>query len=838
MKEQGKKVTLALIAILLGFVYYYLEIDVPINNLVGLIIVSFLASSVVYLLIEKITSSKGGIFVLVVINLIMLIDILYFRYFNGLPSVRSLGMMGELTEAKESIPHLFRLSDLLLVTLLCFPFLEKYLPSKQCLDHKEEPTSVPLWQKAYLILVLLGAAVVLSPLTTIESQQLKTMEFFTYHIGDLIYGLAKEESAESGESILSGLLEEKKTYVETPYGGIGKGKNLIVIQVESLQDFVINRDYEGQAITPHLNQLVSEGVYFNRYYQQLGKGNTSDAEFASLNSLYPVLFGQAYTQFKDNTFYGLGAMLKDQRYRTAYFHGNDGSFYSRRDIYKNQGFEDFYELKDYQYAQEQLSSFGLDDESFMIQSLDKIKDYQEPFFTFLITLTSHHPYDIKEEMKELQLSKKDEGTLFGNYLQAVHYTDKAIGLFIEGLKKEGLYDNSVIAIYGDHYGLNCKNTAVSPRMKEFLGYAYDFDEMMNIPLIIRSHGMEPRILERVGGQVDFLPTIAHVMGMEEGLTPYVLGDNLFNDEKGLVPQQSYMLKGSFISDDLVFEMSRDGIFKNGRAWNPNTHEPADVDQCYKLYEKSIEKIDQGLAVLQQDPLSGGEIAKEQTKPPKYISHAGGRVEGLSYTNSLESIDHSYDQGLKFIELDFIWTEDDQPVIFHDWNNLDLLNAEPGIKTLAQYEKLEMVEGLHQLTLAQLVEWLRQRPDAYIITDVKSDNQKLLLYIMKNYEDVANQFIPQIYQFGEYVPIRYMGYEKIILSLYANSNSEEEVIEFVKRNPLFALTMHIDRIQGGWAKRIREKTGIFIYGHTINDPDLEKEILSKGADGIYTDDLGF
>lgn len=838
MREQGRKVVLALVGILLSFVYYYLEIDVPINNLVGLIIVSFLVSSLVYLIIEKITGSKGGGFVLVVVNIIMLIDILYFRYFNGLPSVGSLGMMGELTEAKESIPHLFRLSDLLLVLLPCLPFLKKYLPSQEPLDHKEESTSIPLWQKAYLGIVLLGAVVVLSPLTTIQSHQLKTMEFFTYHIKDLISGGVKEEPAEGGGSILNSLLKEEKTYVQTPYNGIGEGKNVIVIQVESLQDFVINRDYEGQPITPHLNKLVSQGVYFNRYYQQLGKGNTSDAEFASLNSLYPVLFGQAYTQFKDNTFYGLGAMLKDQQYKTAYFHGNDGSFYSRRDIYKKHGFQNFYELKDYQYDQEQLSGFGLNDESFVVQSLDKMKDYEEPFFSFLITLTSHHPYEIKDEMKRLQLNKKDKGTLFGNYLQAVHYTDQAIGLFIEGLKEAGLYDNSVIAIYGDHYGLNCKNATVAPRLEEFLGYTYDFDEMMNIPLIITAKGMEPKISERVGGQVDFLPTIAHVMGMEERLTPYVLGDNLFNEDKGLVPQQSYMLKGSFISDDLVYEMSRDGIFKNGRAWSPKTHEPVDVDLCYELYEKSIKKINQGLAVLQQDPLSEGETTKEQIKPPKYISHAGGRIEGLSYTNSLESIQHSYEKGLKFIELDFIWTKDDQPVVFHDWDNLDLLNAQPGIKTLDQYESFKMVEGLHQLTLATLVEWLRQHPDAYIITDVKADNQKLLLYIMNNYEDVADQFIPQIYQFGEYVPIRYMGYEKIILSLYANGNSEEEVIEFVKRNPLFALTMHIDRIKGGWAKRVKNKTDVFIYGHTINNLDLEKEIISGGADGLYTDDLGF
>ena len=141
------------------------------------------------------------------------------------------------------------------------------------------------------------------------------------------------------------------------------------------------------------------------------------------------------------------------------------------------------------------------------------------------------------------------GSTFGNYLQTVRYTDEAFGKLIEYLKKNDMYDNTVIAIYGDHQGMNKETPSVQWKMTDFLGKEYDYDEMLNVPFIIHIPGLnESKVADTVGGEVDIMPTIANLMDLDTK-QPYVFGHDLLNADEGFVAQISYVGEGSFITSD-------------------------------------------------------------------------------------------------------------------------------------------------------------------------------------------------------------------------------------------------------------------------------------------------
>ncbi len=196
-------------------------------------------------------------------------------------------------------------------------------------------------------------------------------ELYSYHIKDI------KDAIVGGESIVEGRggiftqedleeLRERTSLNKGKHTGIGKGKNLIVIQVEALQNFPLNRFYDGQEITPNLNKFIDDSstIYFDNYYQQIGRGNTADAEFVSNNSLYPSMEDPTYKQYYGNTFYGLPWILRDNGYTAWVFHGYEKEFWNRERAYPNQGFQRFISEEDYDIVES--IGFGITDEEFFL----------------------------------------------------------------------------------------------------------------------------------------------------------------------------------------------------------------------------------------------------------------------------------------------------------------------------------------------------------------------------------------------------------------------------------------------------------------------------------------
>jgi len=488
--------------------------------------------------------------------------------------------------------------------------------------------------KHNIISILIIALLMSNPFGSAMGKTINNQEFFTYHIKDLMeYVFSERASAETAYYLATDTYEKQ---LDGDLFGAAKGKNLILVQMESMQNMVIDKEYNGQEITPNLNKLIEDesSIYFDNFYSQIGAGNTSDAEFAANNSLFGSIESYTYQLFQDNYFYGLPKVLASEGYETAAFHGYKKDFWNRAGIYPSLGFNQFFGGDD--YISDHIKGIGggnivgISDSAFFKQTIDFMQDMKEPFYGFVVTLSSHNPFGLPDQLKELKIKPEDTGNVFGSYLNSVHYADKCLGEFFDELKESGLYDDSIIILYGDHFAMSKSDDRVSESVSNWLGHEYSYDEMNNVPLIVHIPGENVNeTISISGGELDLLPTISYLMGVPQLDTIY-LGQNLFTAEKGFVPLQLHMIKGSFIMDDVVFEMSRDGIFKNSKAWNRLTKEPVDIEPYYEQYKAAKQAVEVSSFYLYNDVLRSVLLEgqnlntimsgiKETAPPPKHLT---------------------------------------------------------------------------------------------------------------------------------------------------------------------------------------------------------------------------
>ncbi|WP_077369446.1 sulfatase-like hydrolase/transferase [Anaerosalibacter sp. Marseille-P3206] len=786
-----------------------------------------------------------------IISAIMFADTMYFHYFNGMPSIKMLKQLGQVAAVGDSVKSV--LNPLNILFLIDIPFLcfyssqkKKKLKKSQKIYNRDLKIGIP-----YVIISTLSILMIMM-YTSGYGSIISKQELFTYHAKDIVSIFKDEGEAVMGEELFTNEdlrnLRERASTIEGKYTGIGKDKNLIVIQVEALQNFALNRYYEGKEITPNLNAFLEEQgiIYFDRYYQLVGLGSTSDAEFVTLNSLYPSMKDPSYNYYKDKTFYGLPWILRNEGYTAWSFHGYKKEFWSRNTAHKTQGFERLISEEDYEVGDKIV--LGITDEDFLDQTVPYIKQLQEPYFSFVITLSSHNPFNLPEKYKEIDLKPEHENTLFGNYIQSIHYADKALGQFLTDLKEEGLYDDTVIALYGDHFALSSMDEENVKIMTDYMGKPYDFDEMMNIPLII--HVPEEEINETistVGSQIDFLPTILNIMGIknEKGV---MFGVDLANSNEGIVAQQIHMLKGSFIDNEKMFVMSRDGIFDHSRAIDLYSGRDIDLMECRDNYERALAEIDKCEFILQNNLIKNfitgsNEIILEekeddfQTEDLEYVALGGGEIEGVQNSNSLDAIDESYKNGFRCMELNFQWTSDEKLVLLQDWEGSvkKLFNVEPKKYSLEEFKSFVMINGLKQMTLEDLASWMRDHIDAYIITTIKEENVKALKYIRDNYPDIQDRIIPQIRYTGEYYPVLAQKYRNIIFNLSLGKYSDEEVIDFLNIYKHFAVVMPVDKAKGDFPQKLKEQ-GVRSYAYVVGDEKAKERLGKNGVFGFYTHNL--
>ncbi|MGX0054777.1 lipoteichoic acid synthase [Staphylococcus hominis] len=381
--------------------------------------------------------------------------------------------------------------------------------------------------------------------------------------------------------------KQKNTEPNSEYYGIAKRKNIIKIHLESFQTFLINKKVNGKEVTPFLNKLSTgndDFRYYPNFFHQTGQGKTSDSEFTMDNSLYGLPQGSAYSLKGDNTYQSLPAILDQKEgYTSDVMHGDYKTFWNRDQIYKHFGIDKFYDATYYDMSDENVVNLGLKDKPFFKASAEYQSKMKQPFYSHLITLTNHYPFTLNSEDASIDKPNTGDSTVDG-YIQTAHYLDQALEQYINDLKAKGLYDDSVIMIYGDHYGISENhNNAMEKLLGEQITPA-KFTDLNRTGFWLKIPGKNGAIDETYAGQVDVMPTILHLVGIDSKNYLMLGTDMLSKDHNDVIPFRN----GDFITKDYKFV--------NGKVYSNKNNElittpPKDLEKNKKQVEKDLEMSD-------------------------------------------------------------------------------------------------------------------------------------------------------------------------------------------------------------------------------------------------------
>lgn len=359
-------------------------------------------------------------------------------------------------------------------------------------------------------------------------------------------GIKSQHTSNMRKSATKSELEAVKKFTDAHYAspnksmyGIAKGRNVFVIHLESFQQFLIDKKINGQEVTPFLNSIYhgSNTYAFDNFFHQVGQGKTSDAENMLETSTYGLSQGSLFaTLGSDNTFQAAPSILKQRAgYTSAVFHGNVASFWNRNNVYKNMGYQYFFDASYYDTSGDKSTGYGLKDKLLFNDSVKYLERLQQPFYAKYITVTNHFPYDLDSEDEDPNFKTVDTGdSAVDNYFVTAHYLDQSLKEFFTYLKKTGLYDKSIFVIYGDHYGIS---DSENKKLAYVLGKSsddwtdYDDAQLQRVPLmfLIPNSGGKGYISHTYGGEIDVLPTLMHLLGVSS--KRYIqFGTDLFSSQ--------------------------------------------------------------------------------------------------------------------------------------------------------------------------------------------------------------------------------------------------------------------------------------------------------------------
>ncbi|WP_010094718.1 LTA synthase family protein [Ornithinibacillus scapharcae] len=541
---------------------------------------------------------KARIISLIVLNFfitfLIYADLIHKRYFGGFTSMSELFQINQVGDVAGSIMELIEGKDIFFWVdiIILIPIIIWVLKKIDLKPYKRKILGgfmalfigwFSMSQSMFTFYYDYGGKDVLEKMVSDETAYSYT-GILGYHFFDAKrfikdYTLSKKGVPQERDKEITDYFEAKEDKINTDTFGLMKGKNLIIVQIEALQDFVIGREVNGEEITPNLNRLKEESVYFENFFHQTGQGRTSDADLLVNTSLYPLQSGSAFTRFPVNTYQTIVNSLQEKGYSSSVHHAFNPSFWNRNEIYRNWGYEKFYSINDFEGEQ---IGWGVNDKDFLIQSIDQMPE--KPFYSFLITLTSHHPYPMPEEYYTLNVDGIQDKVL-RDYLTATHYTDQAIGLFVEKLKEEGLWENSVVVFYGDHdAGILTQGQETGLFATEGSTNSVDYLlEADNIPLLIHFPNEElTGTYDKFGGQIDLAPTMLHLLGVDTS-KKYFLGEDLFYDGE----RHPVVFSNQHMTDGKVWYVPSEGAFASGSCYDLETKEMISVNACRDMYNQAI-----------------------------------------------------------------------------------------------------------------------------------------------------------------------------------------------------------------------------------------------------------
>ncbi|GGC78848.1 lipoteichoic acid synthase-like YqgS [Thalassobacillus devorans] len=555
------------------------------------------------LLIPRRFRNKAFMTIYVLMTFVLFANVVYFRFFSDfitLPVLMQYKNFAELGGSAQALIHPMDIVYWIDVAILITWLVSRKV--KPSIRFKKRTV-------AMLYAAVIGIAAVNLNLANQERPELLTRTFdrmklvkllgiYNYHIYDSVVtanASSKRVFADSDEltevlNYVNG--QQGKMGVQGEYFGKAKGKNVVLISLESTQNFVIDYKVNGQEVTPFLNDLKEDSYYFSNFYHNTGQGKTSDSEFLLDNSMYGMSRGAVFTTNANNEYNATPEIIKEEGYTPVSFHGNNDSFWNRDIMYKSLGYDHFFSKSEYDVNEENSVNYGLKDIPFFEQSMPMIKDLDKPYYAKFITLTHHYPFILnKDEDVMIDPAETGDGTV-DRYFQTMRYQDEAVKKFMEMMKEQGEYEDTIFIMYGDHYGISDNHNRAMGDLMDKEIRTFEEAQFQEVPLIIHIPGEEGKEMKTVGSQVDLKPTILNLLGIESG-NDVQFGVDLFAKDREDI---AIFRDGTVVTDKYVYAA------KDGTCYDKETEEEIDGEACAPLKEQAEKELEYSDKVVHGDLL--------------------------------------------------------------------------------------------------------------------------------------------------------------------------------------------------------------------------------------------
>lgn len=474
-------------------------------------------------------------------GLLLLADIIYFRFFGGVLPLLAVGSAAHIWDVRDSITALVETRDAWLLPLFAIAIVMLAAwPIGSRVARPRRFVRVTSWILASVICVA-GTGPVVKDVTEYIGQSrswkvISVLSNLAYagivvaHARDVAMawrerGLTEDMDEEQRAALEAYLAEhdaEARRLREQPSFGALRGSNVIVVQMEAMQDWLVNADVRGEPVMPFLRSVRDRGLYFPNVYDQTGGSPTSDCEYLVLNGLHPLARGAVSFRRSSNEFVALPGLLREQGYRALSAHAYHRGMWNRGVVHPKWGFEESYFRAD--MPEGEKLGWGIGDKPFLRWAAELAKEQEGPFFLFLITLTSHHPYKYVPK-EDRSLDVKGVPAPLANYLRSARYVDEALRDMYAQMQEAGLARDTTLVLYGDHDAKLKYKRKIAKRAAKVLNvkeatlarigkrdWAVD-----QVPLFIlppEGSSLAPAVVPTVGGQIDIGATLLHYLGVD------------------------------------------------------------------------------------------------------------------------------------------------------------------------------------------------------------------------------------------------------------------------------------------------------------------------------------
>lgn len=564
-------------------------------------------------------------------TILNIVNSVYYAFFNSFASFSLLASMGQTAEVTDAVFEKLKVINFVyLIMPIIFILINKYLKKKKYFDVVEK---IEVGKKLFTGVAIVAGIFLFINISTLSGKDLSRFskqwnrEYVVSRFGIIVYqGNDLVQTIKSKVSSMFGYEEAAKNFSDyykentrpvskNKYTNKYKDYNVIVIHMESIMNFLIGLKINGEYVTPNLNKLVNESMYFDNFYPQVSVGTSSDTEFTFNTSLMPVQSGTVFVSYYNRNYVTLEKLLSEKSYYTFSMHGNKASMWNRSKMHMSLGYKDFYS-EEY-YNVDEVVGLGLSDKSFFTQSEslirqinDMVKDSDEykNYMGTIITLSNHTPFDdeslkntfdvtyhtgkLDENGKEIVYDYL-ENTTMGNYIKSAHYADKCLGEFIDYVKKHDEYNKTLFVLYGDHAAQLSKKQfenfvnydfATGQQKLDtdptYINYDYYENELFKkTPLIFytKDNSLKEKVSYPIG-MIDVLPTIGNMLGI---YNKYALGHDIFeikNKNTVVFPN------GNFLTNKVYYYNSKNEM----KVFSSETLDANYINEHKQYTEKILE----------------------------------------------------------------------------------------------------------------------------------------------------------------------------------------------------------------------------------------------------------